>query len=161
MTLRMKSAEGAVSRLVISRLLPGSDLMQGITEVCKKHGILNGTIVSCIGSLKQTVFLDPIAKPELKAGYGYGAPITAEGPIEIISVTGTVCHGDDAKVLMHLHASLADSEGRMFGGHLVDEGNIVLLTADVVIGEIAGVDMVRKLDEETGILMFSPTPIAK
>ncbi|MBU0652979.1 MAG: DNA-binding protein [Proteobacteria bacterium] len=158
MTNRIKSAEGAPGRMVAARLMPGSNLMSGIAEVCEKHNIKSGILASGIGSLSKTTYLDPIPKPELKAKYGYGDPMTADGPIELLNLAGAICHSDEGKVLLHVHATMCLADGKAFGGHLTDEGNEVLLTADVTILEIANVDFVRRLDEETGILMYSPTP---
>ena len=158
MTNRIQSAEGAPGRMVAARLMPGSNLMSGIVDVCAKHNIKSGILASGIGSLRKTAYMDLIPKPEIKARYGYGTPMTADGPIEILTLAGAVCHSEDGKVLLHVHATMCLADGKAFGGHLADEGNEVLLTADVTILEIADVDFVRRLDEETGILMYSPIP---
>lgn len=158
MTNRIKSAEGAPGRMVVARLMPGSNLMSGIVEVCEKHNIKSGILASGIGRLRKTTYMDPIPKPELKAKYGYGDPMTADGPIELLNLAGAICHSDEGKILLHVHATMCLADGKAFGGHLTDEGNEVLLTAAVTILEIANVDFVRRLDEETGILMYSPTP---
>jgi predicted DNA-binding protein with PD1-like motif len=144
--------------MVAARLMPGSNLMSGIAEVCEKHNIKSGILASGIGSLRKTSYMDLIPKPELKARYGYGDPMTADGPVEILNLAGAICHSDEGKVLIHVHATMCLADGKAFGGHLTEEGNEVLMTADVTILEIANVDFVRRLDEETGILMYSPLP---
>lgn len=157
MTNRIKTAEGRPGRIVAARLLPGTNLMSGIVEVCDKHGIKNGIVVSAIGSLKTVKYMDPIPRPDLKSKYAYGEPMTAEGPIELLSLAGSVCHADDGKVLLHLHATMCLADGKAFGGHVCEDGSEVLLTADVVIAEVDGVNFVRRYDEETGMFMYSPT----
>lgn len=156
MSSRILTAEGRPGRIIAARLLPGTDFMQGLMQVCKEHSMNNGIILSAIGSLKKTIFLDPVERPDLKAGYGYGEPLESDGPIELLAAAGFICHADDGEVLLHVHATMCLEDGEAFGGHLVDEGNEVLLTADVVLMEIDGIDMARKMDEETEILMFSP-----
>jgi len=159
MTNRIVTAKGKAGRLIAARLLPGTNFMTGIVEVCEKHQVKNGILVSGIGSFKRTVFLDPEPKPERKAGYGYGDPMTVDGPIELLSAAGLICHGDDGQVLLHVHATMCLQDGKAFGGHLIEEGTEVLLTADIVIMEVEGIDMVRRFDEETEIPMFAPAEV--
>ena len=51
--------------------------------------------------------------------------------------------------------TLTDRHGNAHGGHLV-EGTKVLLTVDVIIGEISGVIMGRKFDNELEVPLFAP-----
>ena len=69
---------------------------------------------------------------------------TYEGTFEIVSLTGTVEAGNS-----HLHISISDAEGKVFGGHL-KMGSIIGITAEVVIGELDGLNFKRVLDENTG-----------
>ena len=48
-----------------------------------------------------------------------------------------------------LHLSIADRDGRILGGHLLD-GCLVRTTLEVVMQEIDGVRMLRAKDAETG-----------
>ncbi len=81
------------------------------------------------------------------------------GPIELLSASGLMCHGDEGEVLLHVHATMCLADGKAFGGHLMDDGTEVLLTADILIQELDGIDMIRHHEEETGISMFSPQQI--
>ncbi len=56
---------------------------------------------------------------------------------------------------MHIHINLSDRDGNAYGGHLV-EGTPVLLTVDAIIGDIQGVIMERKFDEDLGVPLFAP-----
>ena len=63
---------------------------------------------------------------------------------EIVSLTGTVSrHG------CHLHMALADHQGNVVGGHVL-EGCEVFTTAEIVIGECVNHVFSREHDEETG-----------
>ena len=63
---------------------------------------------------------------------------------EIVSLTGTVSrHG------AHLHMSLADYQGNVVGGHVM-EGCEVFTTAEIVLGECSGHVFTRQRDDETG-----------
>ncbi len=147
-------AEGTISRVVAIRLRPGMDIVEGIISVCKEKGIKNGIILSAIGSLNGARFFDPVELPDKKAGYGYSDPIVLEGPIELVSLNGMICN-NDGEILTHFHFSLSDKDGRGFGGHVI-EGNKVLLTVDVVIGELAGINMGRSYDPELELEIFNP-----
>jgi predicted DNA-binding protein with PD1-like motif len=63
---------------------------------------------------------------------------------EITSLVGTICK-DGA----HLHVTLGDSEGNTVAGHVVGD-LIVYTTAEIVLGEICGVQFRREFDEATG-----------
>lgn len=75
-------------------------------------------------------------------------------PFEIVSLTGTLaCVPDDGeedgmRCAKHLHVALADSKGRVIGGHLVQLE--VETTAEVVLGELEDVSFSRQLDTATG-----------
>ena len=45
------SAEAKMGRIIVGRILPGSDLVTGIEEICRKHGVRQAMIVGTIGSV--------------------------------------------------------------------------------------------------------------
>lgn len=151
----LESAEGTLKRIVSVRLAPGDDLLKGMEDACKKHGIKNGVILSGIGSLRSALFFTPVVLPDTKAGYGYSTPLEMAGPIELISVSGAVCEGSDGKPSLHVHCCFGDSEGNTRAGHLI-EGNPVLLTADICIGEYEGIRVMRSMDDELGVPIAHP-----
>lgn len=151
----IQMAEGTLGRVVVLRLKPGTDVLLGLQAACEQAGITNGVIVSAIGSLAEVRFCDPIEIAEKRARYGYGDPLQLEGPIELLSASGIICHDDSGATNLHVHVDLADQNGKAYGGHLV-EGTRVLLTLDAVIGEIDGVDMRRKMDPELEVPLLSP-----
>lgn len=152
--MNIEMAEGTLGRVVTFRLKPGTDVLLGLTELCRQKGIRNGVIVSAIGSLDNVQFCDPIVIPESKAGYGYGRTLHLAGPIELLSASGLICHDGDA-LSLHIHIDLSDANGNAYGGHLV-EGTTVLLTLDGVIAEINGIDMGRQYSEELEVPVFHP-----
>ncbi|MBQ7736203.1 MAG: DNA-binding protein [Oscillospiraceae bacterium] len=147
-------AEGRISRVVPLRLKPGTDVLLGLTEACRRANINNGVILSAIGSLNGVYYCNPVELPT-KAGYGYGETLHLTGPIELLSASGIVCHDDEGNTNLHVHVSLSDRYGTAHGGHLV-EGTKVLLTVDVVIAEIEGMVMGRKFDDELEVPLFAP-----
>ena len=153
--LDMEMAQGKLGRVVALRLKPGTDVLLGLEEACKRSGINNGVILSAIGSLDGVAYCNPVELPEKKAGYGYGEVLHLTGPIELTAGSGIVCHDDQGNTNLHVHMSLSDRYGSAHGGHLV-EGTKVLLTVDVILAEIEGLVMGRKFDEELEVPLFAP-----
>lgn len=151
----MECAQGRLGRIITVRLRPGTDVLLGLTEACKRYDINNGVILSAIGSLNGVQFCNPVELPETKAGYGYGETLHLTGPIELTSAAGIICHDDAGVTNLHVHVDLTDRHGNAHGGHLV-EGTKVLLTVDAVIAEVEGVIMGRKFNEELGVPLFAP-----
>lgn len=116
------------------RLHPGDDLRLSIEEFAKEKNIQAGYILTAIGSLNGYHFRF--------ANKQQGS--SASGYFEIISLNGTLSING-----VHLHISIADSNGKTIGGHLL-EGNHVYTTAEIVIGESTQHIFIRKKDPKTG-----------
>ena len=151
----IETAQGVLSRVIAIRIKPGTDFLEGLYEICERHGIKNGLLLSCIGSLKDVQFCNPVEMPHRKAGYGYGDGMRLSGPIELDSATGVICHDDQGQRNLHIHVTLSDRSGKAYAGHLL-EGATVLLNVDAVIGEIGGVEMLRRYDPEMEVPRLSP-----
>ena len=158
---RIASGESQIGRMIVGRLLPGTDLMEGLNKICDQYNIKNGVIVDCIGSLRKAVFKFLIPNPKLKLGSGYGDPYTLDGPIEFLGGQGIISQGEDGTRKIHLHGLVnrTSVEGGkpkpdyVLGGDFgVPKGsNLVLATMDVTILEVRGLNIVRKMDAETEI----------
>jgi predicted DNA-binding protein with PD1-like motif len=120
------------------RLNPGDDLRIRIAEFVKSENITAGVIVSSVGSLKKAKFRLAGALPD------HQPVLEQEGEFEIVSLNGTVGSGG-----MHLHISLSDRQGNVFGGHLKD-GCILKTTAELVILSDPTQRFERRPDPATG-----------
>ena len=130
----------------VLRLVPGDDLRAALeaqfAQLASTHGIAAACIVSGVGSLARAV-LRYAAKPE---GSETG------GPLELLMLSGTLS-ADGA----HLHASVADAQGGVKGGHVMP-GCTVRTTVEVVIALLPGWEFRRELDEATGYKELSARP---
>lgn len=115
------------------RLHPGDDLREALAARCRTTGI-NGFVVSGIGSLSRAC---------LRLA-GAEASLALDGPLEILSLAGSLC-GDG----VHLHAALADAQGRVSGGH-VAAGCIVRTTAELLLATLPAGRLSRVFDAATG-----------
>ena len=149
------AAKGALGRVIVLRLKPGMDLLDGIQAACERYRIHNGVILSAIGSLACVRFCDVEALPEKKCGYGYGRILALDETIELTGASGVVCSDADGNINLHVHVCLSDRNGKAYGGHLV-QGTTVLMTADIVLGEIEGVSMLREYDPEMDVYLLHP-----
>lgn len=153
--IRVQDACGNTGKTIAVRLLPGTDLIEGIEEACKKNDV-KYAYVSCFGSFSCAGYMYLVPKPEAKVGAGYGEVIKKDGPIEFLNGTGVVCQNND-DYDTHFHATMCDKTGALFGGHIVKGTTLALTTVDLVIIEIKDVKMLRAFDEETGLTQFVPT----
>ena len=106
---------------MVERLKPGQELFQAIEEIVVRHNIEAGTIVSLVGSVNEAA---------LRFSDSPDATVVA-GPLEIVSVTGTV-----AKSSCHIHLAVADKEGTTYGGHLM-HGSTVYTTVELIIIDLS------------------------
>jgi len=118
--------------MIISRLMPGEDLKEGIKKLINKEGFKSGIILSIVGSLNYATLR--MANKSIK---------TFKGPFEIVSAEGTISNNG-----MHVHIAISDSKGRVLGGHL-KKGCIINTTAEICILELEKA-LQRVSDPKTG-----------
>ena len=132
----------------VLRLLPGDDLRASLestfASISKAQGIEAACIVSAVGNLSRAV-LRYADKPT-------GTDINAS--LELLMLSGTLSPNG-----AHVHASVADEQGEVKGGHLMP-GCIVRTAVEVVIALLPGWEFRRELDAATGFneLAARPTP---
>ena len=164
---RTKSAVGNSGRVIVARILPGSDLIEAMEKICQENNITSANVISCIGALRESALLNPTladnvpsekpdAKPEGEVRAGYGDALVISGPLQILSAQGTVVTAEDGKLIVHIHATVVDAEHNVYGGHVPKGKNPIDDTAEVTIQEVAGVKMLLKYDAETKESHLSP-----
>ncbi|MEO6017881.1 MAG: PPC domain-containing DNA-binding protein [Polaromonas sp.] len=123
----------------VLRLSPGEDLRGALEAAMRRwqaegQGARAACVVSAVGSLSRAV-LRHAAEPE--------GTLQVEA-LELITLSGTLGAGG-----VHLHASVADAQGHMRGGHLMP-GCVVRTTAEIVIALLPGWAFGREVDAATG-----------
>ena len=126
--------QGSNPQTLVLRLTPGEDLRKALdaafTQLQTGQNVKAACVISAVGSLSQAA-LRYAAEP--------AGTVLAE-PLELITLSGTLSP-DGA----HLHASVADAQGAMIGGHLM-RGCTVRTTAEVVIALLPGWEFTRAQD---------------
>jgi hypothetical protein len=136
--------EGHVGRIIFSRVLEGEDLADAIKKKVEKEKVKAGIFI-VIGSLRRAV-LGYYKEGEYKT-------IKLDGPLEIASGMGNVAVDEKEQVIIHAHLVVSNEKSEAFGGHLM-KGSLVGATAELVIIEVADVDLKRALDEKTGLKLL-------
>jgi uncharacterized protein len=117
------------------RLLPNTDLKQGILTYCTDNNFRVACIISAVGSLKQIT----IRTADGKTLYSE----TKE--LEVLSLSGTIIHNQ-----IHAHISAIDQTMHIVGGHLMD-GCIIHTTMELCILDLSDqVKAERVYDSNTG-----------
>ena len=115
------------------RLKPGEDLKISLQNYAQDSHIEAGWIMGCVGSLTNY----NIRFSNIPEG------TSSKGFFEIICLSGTLSmYGS------HLHVAVADTQGLLIGGHLL-EGCIIYTTAEIIIGETDKLIFTREKDVVT------------
>lgn len=154
-------ASGNPGRTITARILPDSDLVEEIITLCKENGLEAAAISTCIGSLKQGRFVYAVPDGETFFKMRYSDPVTIQGPVEFLAGQGIVAKGETGEYLVHLHALMSDPDMNVYGGHVVETGNIVLATMDLVLDELDDIRLTRKYHKESGFYFFTPEEAEK
>jgi hypothetical protein len=149
----IQQVEG-ILKVVMLRLRPGEDLIEGITEASLAQGVKSGAVNSCIGSLQRASFFTVVPLGN-KIGAGYGDPIEMEGPLELVSAQGTIGLDVEGNLLIHMHGALADGRGNLHGGHLLKGRCPVLITCEAMITFFEEVRAIQRYDPETDMKLLT------
>jgi len=134
-------------RVFIGRFRAKTDLLAGLTELCKKENIRLG-VFSVIGALTSA-----------KLGYynqdakKYVDCVNLDKKLEITSCMGNISLMD-SEIFVHAHVTLADHSGAAYGGHLMPGSTI--FAAEYHIRELKGATLERTRDPETGLNLWKP-----
>ena len=127
------------------RLHDGDDFVPSLLEAFDKVGLRSGAIVSGLGMLRdfEIGWLDTRTHVYRKGTFTL--------PHELLSLSGSVAVTDDAeaRVMPHLHASLAGPDHSVVGGHLFKATTNVLNEVFVLRLDAP---LRRRLNPATGIM---------
>ena len=130
--------------IIVGRLPYGADLLDGISEICTKNNIQFGWLQGLGAVQKARIgFYDQVKKE-----YHF---LDLPEPLEITQLTGNISLKDGSP-MVHAHATLADSSGKAYGGHLAP-GTIVF-ACEVKIEILDGPALKRQFDQETGLALW-------
>lgn len=124
----------AAGRVVFVRMDRADDFLEALAEGLARHGVRHGMVLTVVATFGHCV---------LHQAQGTAVPVeerqlVLEGPVEVMQISGIIADGAP-----HLHATVADRQGRAYGGHL-DPGSRVLYLAEVSVLEVPEAAMARR-----------------
>ncbi len=129
----------------MGRLTKGDDLLEALEKFCREQNITLGE-VRALGAVTQA-----------RVGYYNQAErkyyfLDLAQPMEILALVGNISL-KDGKSMVHAHVTLADAEGRAYGGHLAP-GTPVFACEFAIHEYQADQTLSRQPDAETGLLLW-------
>lgn len=128
---------------IVLCLVRGEDVLASIRAVCNAERVRLAEISALGAADYAEVGVYHLAEKHF-------LPRTLEGEMEICALTGSVTRRG-TELYLHLHGSLADADGNVYGGH-VNEIR-VSATAEIFIRLLPG-EVNRRLEEESGIFLM-------
>ena len=138
--MTMPMAQPAALQIEVLRLQPGDDLRGALEAAFRvfRDGGSGATSAACVLSAVGSLSAAVLRYADQPTG------TTLAGPLELLGLSGTLSLDGP-----HLHATVADAEGRVRGGHLM-RGCTVRTTAELVLGLLPGWHFSRAPDPATG-----------
>ncbi|MBE8577542.1 PPC domain-containing DNA-binding protein [Vibrio sp. OPT18] len=119
---------------IATRLTRGQDLKLEIQRLVTTHNIFAGSIASCVGCVSQL---------NIRLANANNTKLV-QAPFEIVSLMATLTPNHQ-----HVHISVADENGNVIGGHLL-EGTIIATTAELIVHRYDALTFNREHDDSTG-----------
>ena len=138
----MVTSMPSTARFYALRLLPQQEVLSALRDFIRLNGLRAAWISGCVGSLSDVAFRFA----------GREETTLLSGKFEVVSLIGTLEKGGE-----HLHLSIADENGQMTGGHVM-EGCLVRTTLELVIGELSEISFSRQPCTHSGYDELFVTP---
>ncbi len=145
----MKSLPVTPARRLMGRLGKGDDLLTALEDCCRAKGIKLGEVraIGAVTKARVGFYQQDLRK------YMF---FDLDRPLEILALIGNVSL-KDGQPMVHAHVTLADEEGRAFGGHLAPGTEV--FACEFVIQEYLSPEIpARQYDAETGLLLWPQSP---
>lgn len=130
------------------RLVRGEEICKSIEHVCRVYAVRGGTVMG-IGTTDSAV----IGVYNLSKKAFEGKEVNTF--CEIAGLSGNISV-KDGECIAHIHAVLADADGKVYAGHL--KSGMASATAEIFIQKTDGIN--KFYDEKTGLNLFDFSPSA-
>jgi uncharacterized protein len=124
----MLSRVAEIRRVVMVRINPGDDILLGLRQAVKEHGLKNAVVLTGFGSVRRSHF-HVVMSNALPPAESYPK---SEQPLDVVTVGGLIIDGR-----VHAHIEFSD-ERNSFGGHL-EEGCLALTFTVIALADLGEV----------------------
>lgn len=158
-------ADGTGGRVIVFRVKPGFDIIEGIKKVCKYYDIKAGVISSIFGSLEKVTLMVPMKGLSFPVVKNHDPSVIEIKNLNVASGCGLVNTLENGEITIHLHivavilaeGSSGLSKYSATGGHVADYAPAPCLgTIEVAIEEVKGLKLVRKVDKDVNLPVTFP-----
>lgn len=146
----MKSAQGSMGRVFVLRLEDGDSLPGCIEEFARQNGIAGG-LVALVGGIGSGTL---VTGPQDGAAAHITPMLRLFSQVHEAAALGTLFPDSSGHPRLHMHAALGRGDSALVG--CIRQGIDVWKIAEVVILEITGSGMTRKLDPAFNLELLSP-----
>ncbi|MDY0041268.1 MAG: DNA-binding protein [Desulforhabdus sp.] len=132
-------------QMYMGRLRYGADLLKELTRICLEAQVGCGRL-EAIGAVQRARigYYD-----QKKREYGF---MEFEEELEITALLGNVSIKDE-KPMVHAHVTLANTQGRAYGGHLAP--GTVIFACEYILQAFDEPTLVRGFDQQTGLALWT------
>lgn len=146
-----------LSEVYFTRFHPHDEIMEKLKELCKENNIERAVILSGIGSVYDTAFIDPKSGVEIPVEREKHLNVVEEwGPFELQTLEGNIfpLHGEfgnmkHGDLVLHIHGTFGYKYGEITGGHLIRAK--VFTTCEVFLAKVKGSKVKKKKSPVTSL----------
>jgi len=140
-------------------LAPGQVLLTALTDVLAVQGVQAAALALTGGELQTVAYCLPIPDPEGQVIATYGEPLVLHHAA-LLRGSATLGQGADGAPVIHCHATFADAQGTVRGGHVLTDRTVVgRRPVTVVVTALDGIALRLGFDPETRLHMLRPSEI--
>ena len=138
-------------------LASGQVLLPALTAALAAQGVQAAAMAMLGGELKTVAYCLPIPDPEGQVIATYGDPLVLHNAA-LLRASATLGQTADRAPVIHCHATFADAQGTVRGGHVLPDRTVVgRRPVTVLVTALDGVDLRLGFDPETRLHMLRPT----
>ena len=138
---------------ILGRLKRGTDVIEGIKEICAHFGVTAGQF-QCMGSLNYVTYMQA-ERADDKGNMKYSPIMKTNSGVELVTATGFIGTSEETNELeIHLHGAFVDCDHQFSAGHFIEGGNPTAVTVEYLIHVVHDADVKRSLDRELNIPFF-------
>ena len=158
-TLRLEHVAASGQRQWRLTLAPGQVLLSAVTGALAALGVQAAAMALLGGDLQTVAYCLPIPDPEGQVIATYGAPLVLHA-VTLLRASATLGQGADGAPVIHCHATFADAQGQVRGGHVLPDRTVVgRRPVTVLATALDGIDLRLGFDPETRLHMLRPSEI--